>query len=141
MRMYTSRQRLFGHRSCAKELRAMLHSLIFSLLKVETRVLQREERETRRVLKFPIFRWKTSELLQDLSGSTLLACYVPQADLATRDVPSFETSQLCALWHFFLGEFPSKGDDADGYRFAAPVNSFKPNGFGLYTMAGAIRFH
>lgn len=38
----------------------------------------------------------------------------------------------------FQGHFPDKNSAADGYRMAAPVKSYPPNGYGLYDMAGNV---
>jgi formylglycine-generating enzyme len=39
----------------------------------------------------------------------------------------------CNIWQ---GVFPKEDTGADGYRGTAPARSFKPNGYGLYNMAG-----
>ncbi len=39
------------------------------------------------------------------------------------------------LWQ---GEFPHRNTAADGYARTAPVRSFKPNGYGLYDVAGNV---
>jgi formylglycine-generating enzyme required for sulfatase activity len=36
------------------------------------------------------------------------------------------------------GQFPAENSVADGFRTAAPVATFPPNGFGLYDMAGNV---
>ena len=36
------------------------------------------------------------------------------------------------------GTFPSDNNQKDGYYYTAPVKSFKPNGYGLYNMAGNV---
>jgi|YelNatPaOPRAMG01_1025707.scaffolds.fasta_scaffold03397_7 sulfatase modifying factor 1 len=41
----------------------------------------------------------------------------------------------CNSWE---GQFPYKNTMKDGYLKAAPVESFKPNGYGLYDMAGNV---
>lgn len=38
----------------------------------------------------------------------------------------------------FQGEFPAKDTGADGFAGVAPVQSFPPNGYGLYDMAGNV---
>lgn len=38
----------------------------------------------------------------------------------------------------YQGRFPVKDTGADGFRGAAPVASFKPNGYGLYDMSGNV---
>ncbi|MFF9510980.1 formylglycine-generating enzyme family protein [Streptomyces sp. NPDC014724] len=43
--------------------------------------------------------------------------------------------QRCNIWR---GTFPSKNTATDGYRGTASVDSFEPNGFGLYNMAGNV---
>lgn len=40
--------------------------------------------------------------------------------------------------NFFQGEFPSYNSSEDGFATSAPVGSFKPNGYGLYDMAGNV---
>jgi sulfatase modifying factor 1 len=40
---------------------------------------------------------------------------------------------LCNIWQ---GEFPHLNTAEDGYVGTAPVNSYKPNGYGLYTITG-----
>jgi formylglycine-generating enzyme len=42
---------------------------------------------------------------------------------------------LANLWQ---GRFPSKNTAVDGFEGTAPVRSFKPNGYGLYDMAGNV---
>lgn len=39
----------------------------------------------------------------------------------------------CNIWH---GSFPEKNTAKDGYRYTAPVDTFPPNGYGLYQTAG-----
>ncbi|NNV55657.1 formylglycine-generating enzyme family protein [Limnovirga soli] len=41
----------------------------------------------------------------------------------------------CNSWQ---GQFPYKNTGRDGFQGASPVKSFKPNGFGLYDMAGNV---
>jgi formylglycine-generating enzyme len=38
----------------------------------------------------------------------------------------------------FQGHFPDHNSKWDGFEFTAPVKSFKPNGYGLYDMAGNV---
>lgn len=38
--------------------------------------------------------------------------------------------------NIWQGSFPNDNTLADGYRITAPVGTFKPNGYGLYDMAG-----
>jgi formylglycine-generating enzyme required for sulfatase activity len=38
----------------------------------------------------------------------------------------------------FQGTFPNTNTVADGFETTAPIGSFKPNGFGLYDMAGNV---
>ena len=40
--------------------------------------------------------------------------------------------------NFFQGQFPSYNSSEDGFSNTAPVGSFKPNGYGLYDMAGNV---
>ncbi|XID90696.1 formylglycine-generating enzyme family protein [Paenibacillaceae bacterium WGS1546] len=39
----------------------------------------------------------------------------------------------CNIWQ---GKFPVKNNASDGYEGTAPVDAYKPNGYGLYNMAG-----
>ena len=41
----------------------------------------------------------------------------------------------CNIWQ---GEFPNVNTVADGYAGTAPVNAYKPNGYGLFNMAGNV---
>ena len=41
----------------------------------------------------------------------------------------------CNIWQ---GSFPKKNTAKDGFLATAPVNSFAPNGFGLYNMVGNV---
>ncbi|WP_054026913.1 formylglycine-generating enzyme family protein [Bacillus sp. FJAT-28004] len=41
----------------------------------------------------------------------------------------------CNIWQ---GKFPFKNHASDGYSGTAPVNAYKPNGFGLYQMSGNV---
>jgi sulfatase modifying factor 1 len=41
----------------------------------------------------------------------------------------------CNIWQ---GSFPVKNTAEDGYRGTAPVDTFPPNGFGLYNVAGNV---
>jgi formylglycine-generating enzyme len=38
----------------------------------------------------------------------------------------------------FQGTFPAQNTEADGYAWTAPVQAFKPNGYGLYQMTGNV---
>ncbi len=40
--------------------------------------------------------------------------------------------------NIWQGQFPVKNDNDDGYARTAPVGSFRPNGYGLYDMAGNV---
>lgn len=40
--------------------------------------------------------------------------------------------------NIWQGDFPAKNTEEDGYRLAAPVGSFAPNGYGLYDMSGNV---
>ncbi len=42
---------------------------------------------------------------------------------------------LCNIWQ---GEFPNTNSAEDGYKSTAPVDAYKPNGYGLYNMAGNV---
>ena len=42
---------------------------------------------------------------------------------------------LCNVWQ---GSFPAEDTGEDGFRGRAPVDSFPPNGFGLYNMVGNV---
>ncbi|MFW5695340.1 MAG: formylglycine-generating enzyme family protein [Alkalispirochaeta sp.] len=42
---------------------------------------------------------------------------------------------MANIWQ---GTFPSQNTEADGYSGTAPVDSFSPNGFGLYNVAGNV---
>ena len=41
----------------------------------------------------------------------------------------------CNIWQ---GKFPVKNNASDGYEGTAPVDAYKPNGYGLYNMAGNV---
>ncbi|WP_142055728.1 formylglycine-generating enzyme family protein [Pseudonocardia kunmingensis] len=41
----------------------------------------------------------------------------------------------CNVWQ---GSFPVRNTAADGYKGAAPVDAYEPNGFGLYNVAGNV---
>jgi sulfatase modifying factor 1 len=40
--------------------------------------------------------------------------------------------------NIFQGDFPKKDTGKDGYKGTAPVDSFEPNGFGLYNIVGNV---
>ena len=42
---------------------------------------------------------------------------------------------MANIWQ---GSFPAKNTKADGYDRTSPVKSYKPNGYGLYDMAGNV---
>jgi formylglycine-generating enzyme len=46
-----------------------------------------------------------------------------------------EGEHRCNIWQ---GEFPTKNTAKDGYSGTAPVDSFAPNGFGLYNVSGNV---
>lgn len=41
----------------------------------------------------------------------------------------------CNTWQ---GEFPTRNSEADGYAGTAPVDSYEPNGYGLYNVCGNV---
>ncbi len=49
--------------------------------------------------------------------------------------PNDTTTLPCNIWQ---GDFPRQNTEADGYRGAAPVYAFAPNGYGLFNMAGNV---
>jgi formylglycine-generating enzyme len=49
--------------------------------------------------------------------------------------PNDDKSLFANIWQ---GSFPWKNTIADGFEGTAPVRSFKPNGYGLYDMAGNV---
>ena len=49
--------------------------------------------------------------------------------------PDDESSFLCNIWQ---GDFPNTNHGTDGYLTTAPVQSYEPNGFGLYNMVGNV---
>jgi formylglycine-generating enzyme required for sulfatase activity len=51
------------------------------------------------------------------------------------DEPPTSDHSLANIWH---GEFPHRNTKEDGYYRTAPVKTFKPNGNGLYDMAGNV---
>jgi formylglycine-generating enzyme len=44
-------------------------------------------------------------------------------------------THMCNIWQ---GSFPNINTKEDGYLGTAPVDAFRPNGFGLYNMAGNV---
>ncbi|AFH61113.1 Sulfatase-modifying factor 1 [Paenibacillus mucilaginosus K02] len=42
---------------------------------------------------------------------------------------------MCNIWQ---GKFPIKNNASDGYIGTAPVDAFKPNGYGLYNLSGNV---
>ena len=46
-----------------------------------------------------------------------------------------DEQHMCNIWQ---GEFPYRNSLEDGYLGTSPVNSFQPNGFGLYNVAGNV---
>lgn len=51
------------------------------------------------------------------------------------DEPPSEDAIFANLWQ---GHFPDRNVASDGFARTAPVKSFRPNGFGLYDMAGNV---
>ena len=49
--------------------------------------------------------------------------------------PDDETFMPCNIWQ---GSFPTHNSAADGHLATAPVQSFEPNGLGLYNMSGNV---
>ncbi len=49
--------------------------------------------------------------------------------------PDDESNFPCNIWQ---GQFPAHDTGADGWTGTAPARSFKPNGYGLYNMAGNV---
>lgn len=49
--------------------------------------------------------------------------------------PPADDKPLANIWH---GDFPHENTELDGFRYAAPVKQFPPNGYGLYDMAGNV---
>jgi formylglycine-generating enzyme required for sulfatase activity len=51
------------------------------------------------------------------------------------DEPPRGSQSFANIWQ---GEFPGRNTKEDGFAGTAPVKSFKPNGYGLYDMAGNV---
>jgi formylglycine-generating enzyme len=51
------------------------------------------------------------------------------------DEPPSDSHPQANIWQ---GHFPNLNTRADGYVLTAPVKSYKPNGYGLYDMAGNV---
>lgn len=49
--------------------------------------------------------------------------------------PDDRTHMPCNIWQ---GDFPNVNTGADGYAATAPAQSFAPNGYGLFNMAGNV---
>lgn len=49
--------------------------------------------------------------------------------------PSDDANLFCNIWQ---GRFPDRDSGADGFSGTAPVDSFAPNGFGLFNMVGNV---
>ncbi|WP_374121410.1 formylglycine-generating enzyme family protein [Paenibacillus sp. LHD-117] len=54
----------------------------------------------------------------------------PWGDLLKQD-----DEHRCNIWQ---GKFPAKNNASDGYVGTAPVDAYKPNGYGLYQMSGNV---
>jgi sulfatase modifying factor 1 len=54
----------------------------------------------------------------------------PWGDLLKKD-----GEHQCNIWQ---GKFPEKNHGSDGYVGTAPVDSYKPNGYGLYNVSGNV---
>lgn len=46
-----------------------------------------------------------------------------------------EGEHQCNIWQ---GDFPKANTEEDGYAGTAPVNSYRPNGYGLFNMSGNV---
>ncbi len=66
--------------------------------------------------------------------------YAARGGLASKKYPWGDDLKPDGKWqaNIWQGEFPYKNTKEDGFEFAAPVGSFKPNGYGLYDMAGNV---
>lgn len=51
------------------------------------------------------------------------------------DILKQDDEHHCNIWQ---GKFPVKDHTSDGYSGTAPVRTYKPNGYGLYNMAGNV---
>ena len=49
--------------------------------------------------------------------------------------PSDEEAGWCNIWQ---GDFPRRNTGADGFLGTAPVDAFRPNGYGLFNMCGNV---
>ncbi|SEG68290.1 Formylglycine-generating enzyme, required for sulfatase activity, contains SUMF1/FGE domain [Actinacidiphila yanglinensis] len=66
--------------------------------------------------------------------------YAARGDLEQRRYPWGDEllpggEHRCNIWQ---GRFPTRNTAEDGYEGTAPVDTFAPNGFGLYNMAGNV---